>query len=138
MAYLFDTDAISESLRPKPVKGYVEWLATVSREDQYASAVAIGELFKRAYRSANRQRHLRNIEQRVLPRLTVLPYDTAAAREYGRIRASLEERGQLLPDADIQIAATAILHGLRLVTGNIKHFERIDGLQLERALADAR
>jgi len=138
MPYLFDTDAISELLRPRPLAGYVEWLETVPREEQYTSAVVVGELFKGAYRSDAADRHLRNIEERVLPAVTVLPFDTATARVFGRVRAKLEEEGRVLPDADLQIAATAAYHGLELVTGNIRHFERIPGLQICRVLEAAR
>lgn len=138
MPYLFDTDAISEVLRPKPAVGFVDWLATIPRAEQYTSAVTLGELYKGAYRSRERDRHLENIEQRVLPALTVLPYERSAARVFGQIRADLEERGAVLPDADLQIAAIALYHGLELVTGNLRHFERIPGLRVNRALADAR
>jgi predicted nucleic acid-binding protein len=138
VAYLFDTDAISELLRHRPLPAYVEWLGTVPREDQYSSAVVVGELFKGAYRSAARDRHLTNIEERVLPAVTVLPYDTATARVFGRIRAHLEDEGQVLPDADLQIAATALHHGLELVTGNLRHFRRIPDLRIEPVLDDAR
>jgi predicted nucleic acid-binding protein len=138
VAYLFDTDAISEVLRRTPLPAYVAWLGTVRREDQFTSAVTVGELFKGAFRAQAQERHLRNIEERVLPTITVLPYDVATARAFGQIRARLEESGTVLPDADLQIAATAIHHGLELVTGNIRHFERIDGLRLSRVLADAR
>lgn len=136
--YLFDTDAISELLRPRPLPRYVEWLRTVPREDQFTSAVTVGELFKGAYRSSARDRHLANIEQRVLPAVTVLPYDLAVARVFGEVRAGLERAGVILADADLQIAATAIHHGLELVTGNLRHFERVPGLRLDRTLDEAR
>jgi predicted nucleic acid-binding protein len=138
VAYLFDTDAISELLRPRPLPRYVEWLKTLPREDQYTSAVTVGELFKGAYRSRAKERHLKNIEERVLPAVTVLPYDVATARVFGRIRAQLEEAGQILADADLQIAATALYHGLELVTGNFRHFERIPDLRICRILHEAR
>ncbi len=138
MAYLFDTDAISELLRPRPLVAYVEWLRTIPREDQFASAVTIGELFKGAYRSKARDRHLTNIEERVLPAVTTLPYDIATARVFGEIRAKLEEAGRILADADLQIAATAIYHDLELVTGNLRHFERIPNLRINRILDRAR
>jgi predicted nucleic acid-binding protein len=80
----------------------------VPREEQFTSAVVIGELYKGAYRSQARERHVTNIEQRILPAVTVLPYDTGTAKVFGRIRAHLEETGIILPDADIQIAATAL------------------------------
>ncbi len=84
--------------------------------------------------------HLQYIEQRLLPSVTVLPFDVGVAREFGRIRASLEESGELLSDADIQIAATSIYHGLTLVTGNLRHFARFEtlGLSLSNVLSDAR
>lgn len=138
MAYLFDTDAISEVLKPRPAPSYVQWLSAVAREDQFASAVSIGELFKGAYRSQASERHLKNIRERVLPAVTVLPFDTDVAPVFGEISAQLEETGQRLADADLQIAATALHHGLILVTGNIRHFERVANLELGRALSEAR
>jgi predicted nucleic acid-binding protein len=138
MAYLFDTDAISEVLKPRPAAGYVKWLAALPREEQFTSAVVVGELYKGAFRSSAAERHLENIEKRVLPALTVLSYDVAAARVYGQVRARLESTGRPLADADLQIAATALLHDLELVTGNVKHFRRVPGLRISPALADAR
>lgn len=138
MAYLFDTDAISEMLRPRPLSVYVDWLNTIPREEQFTSAVVIGELYKGAYRSEAREHHLTNIERRILPAVTPLPYDMSTAKEFGKIRARLEEAGTILPDADLQIAATAIYHDLELVSGNLRHFSRITDLKINPILADAR
>jgi predicted nucleic acid-binding protein len=138
VAFLFDTDAISEVLRRHPLPAYVRWLKSVPRADQYTSAVVIGELYKGAYRSERAQYHLENIEQRVLAAVTVLAYDVAAARIFGDLQARLELAGRKLADADLQIAATAIRHGLDLVTGNVRHFARIPGLTVCAVLADAR
>jgi predicted nucleic acid-binding protein len=138
MAYLFDTDAISELLRPRPLQAYVQWLGSIPRDAQFTSAVTVGELFKGAFRSAAKERHLINIEERVLPAVTILPFDLSTARVFGMIRAELEMTGNILPDADLQIAATAIYHDLELVTGNIRHFQRIPNLRLNPILADSR
>jgi predicted nucleic acid-binding protein len=138
VAYLFDTDALSEVLRPRPLPAYLDWLRTVPRDEQFTSAVSVGELFKGAFRSPARDRHLANIEQRVLPAVTILPYDVAVARVFGEVRARLETAGTILADADLQIAATALHHDLELVTGNLRHFERIRGLRINRVLAEAR
>jgi len=138
MAYLFDTDAISEAFKPRPARAYLDWLSRVPRADQFTSAVVVGELYKGAFASSLAARHLENIDQRVLAAVTVLPYDLAVARIYGEIQAHLQLRGQPLADADLMIAATAIRHGLELVTGNVRHFARIPGLKLQRALADSR
>jgi predicted nucleic acid-binding protein len=138
MPFLFDTDAISEVLKKRPALEYLRWLEIVSRSDQFTSAVSVGELFRGAFRSANTERHLANIESRVLPSVTVLPFDVGVARVYGEIHARLAGAGKLLEDADLQIAATAIYHDLELVTGNLQHFERIPRLRIHRALVDAR
>jgi tRNA(fMet)-specific endonuclease VapC len=138
MGFLFDTDAISETFKKRPAPGYLRWLAGLPRAEQFTSAITIGELFRGAFRSATPSRHLENIETRVLPALTVLPYDVAVARVYGQVQAKLAGAGTAVADADLQIAATAIYHDLALVTGNLRHFERIPGLRLDRALAEAR
>ena len=138
MAFYFDTDAISEILRPRPLPTYVEWLSTVPCEEQFTSAVVIGELYKGAYRSQAKQRHLSNIERRILPAVTALPYDVATAKEFRQIRAHLEKAGIILPDADLQIAATAIYHDLELVGGNLRHFSRIPKIKINPILANAR
>lgn len=138
MAFLFDTDSISEVFKKRPHPSYLRWLATIPRAEQYTSAVTIGELFRGAFGSSSPERHLVNIESRLLPSITVLPYDVAVARVYGEIQAQLAQSGKGLADADLQIAATAIHHGLELVTGNLRHFERVPGLKVHRALIDAR
>jgi predicted nucleic acid-binding protein len=138
VAYLFDTDAVSEVLRSQPNPHYVEWLRTIPRDEQFTSAVVVGELYQGAFRSMNRERHLANIEQRLLPAVTVLSYHLAAARVFGEIRARLEESGNILPDADLQIAATALYHDLELVTGNVRHFKRISELKINPILDQSR
>lgn len=138
MPYLFDTDAISETLRREPLPLYLEWLRTTPRAEQFTSAVVVGELYKGAFRSESRERHLENIEERILTAVTALPYDVAVARVFGGVRASLEREGAVLPDADLQIAATALRHDLELVTGNLRHFERVPGLRIEPILDRAR
>ncbi|MFN2323754.1 MAG: PIN domain-containing protein, partial [Trueperaceae bacterium] len=119
MAFLFDTDAISETLEPRPEPDYVAWLGTVARDDQFASAITVGELFYGAYRAVASGRHLAMIEDRVLPAVTVLPFDASVAQVYGRIAADLADHGTPLADVDLQIAATALHHDLELVTGNL-------------------
>ena len=89
---------------------------------------------KGAYRPPSRERHLDNIQKRILPAITVLPYDAATANIDRQIRARLEATGQMLADADLQIAATALYHGLELATGHLRHFGRIDGLRKQHSL----
>lgn len=138
MAYLFDTDAISEVLRPKPSELYLTWLRTIPVDEQLTTAITVGELYWGAHRSAARERHLRNLEQLVLPSLRVLSYDARAARQFGELKAQLDNQRTPLADADLQIASIALAEGHELVTGNLRHFSRIPGLRINTALAASR
>jgi predicted nucleic acid-binding protein len=63
--------------------------------------------------------------------LTVLDVDERVADAFGAIKADLRQRGQLIEDIDLLIAATAQVNGLTLVTNNESHFARVSGLSLE-------
>lgn len=131
MAYLFDTNAISETFRKRPNRDFTAWLAHLPRVDQFVSTVAVGELYAAAFRAPNATRWRRRIDGVVLPTMTVLLFDLDCARETGRLQADLASRGLPIDTADVQIAATAIVHGLIVVTANERHFARIRGLPLE-------
>ncbi len=138
MAYLFDTDAISEVYKRRPNGAYLAWLANIPRRDQFTSAVVIGEMYAGAFLVRSPARFLANIRDRLLQEVTVLPFDVGVAEVYGRVRAELQRSGRPIPDTDLQIAATAIAHGLTLVTGNVRHHARVPGIELSRVLAEAR
>jgi len=138
MALVFDTDAISEVLRPKPAELYLVWLRTVPIDEQLTTAITVGELYWGARRSAARERHLRKIDEALLPSLRVLPFDAKAAKQFGWLKALLENQGTPLADADLQIASITLAEGHELVTGNLRHFSRIPGLRINTALAASR
>ena len=77
---------------------------------------------------------LDRLDRTVPPNLPVLPFDGAAARWYGEVRAELEHRGTPLADADLRIGAIALARGLTVVTGNVRHFQRIPNLVVENWL----
>ena len=137
-AYLFDTDSLSEPFKKHPLPAFLSWLATIPVEIQFTSAVVVGELYSGAHRQRAAERHFTIIDERILPYVTVIPYDTAVARVFGRLDAELQDAGTPIAVPDLQIAATALHYDLELVTENIRHFERVPGLRLCRVLADAR
>lgn len=67
--------------------------------------------------------------------LRVLPFDAAAAAEYGSLRARLEGLETPIGNADMQIASIALAHDLVVVTGNVRHFERVPSLAVANWLA---
>ena len=60
----------------------------------------------------------------------VLDIDLSTARRFGEVRAQLLDRGQIVPTADMLIAATALVHGLTLVTHNTNHYVKVPSLQV--------
>jgi tRNA(fMet)-specific endonuclease VapC len=64
----------------------------------------------------------------------IVPFDRNAAEAYGELRAKLERKGERLSDPDLMIAAIGLSRSLVVVTGNIKHFGRIEKLKVENWL----
>jgi tRNA(fMet)-specific endonuclease VapC len=132
LTYLVDTNILSEAMRPAPDERVMARLLEVGHEAA-TGAPAWHELdFGRLRLPAGRRRRaidmLFTSMEAVLP---VLPYDAAAARWHARERARLTKRGKPPPFIDGQLAAIAAVHGLVLVTRNVRDFAAFAGLRLE-------
>jgi tRNA(fMet)-specific endonuclease VapC len=92
--------------------------------------VVKAELFYGALKSRNPVTNLAK-QRRFLGRFVSLPFDDLAAEAYGRIRARLEQAGQLIGPNDLLIAAIAVAHQVMLVTHNTREFQRVEGLQVD-------
>ncbi len=138
VAFLLDTNAISEPLRPEPNPNLLRRIH--EHEDKIAiAAVVWHELLYGCWRlPESRRREV--IEQYlfdvVLPSIPILPYDARAAQWHAVERARLTRLGQPPSFADGQIAAIAAVHDLTLVTANTADFTHFDGLSVENWLAD--
>ncbi|HZS78012.1 MAG TPA: PIN domain-containing protein [Ktedonobacteraceae bacterium] len=95
----------------------------------YVSAVALGELYYGAAHSVHVQKSLAEVDQ-LAKLLTVLSVDSATARVYGHIKHEQRMKGQMRPENDLWIAATAMRYGLTLAARD-HHFTWIAGLHLE-------
>jgi len=129
-AYCFDTDVLSATLWRRPPIELVRALAQVAPEHQSTTSITVGELLYGA-RKRGSLRLTHQIREVVLAALTVLPFDETAARAYAEVRTDLEQAGQRLDEPDLRIAAIALSRDLTLVTGNVRHFERVKGLRVE-------
>ena len=134
--YLLDTDILSNLMKRAPASALVARVALVPPEDQFTSSVTLGELLYGAHRSSRTAALLERIEETLLPELPILPFDAAAARRYGEIRAELERRGTPIGDADTRVASIALSQRLTVVTGNERHFQQVQGLEIENWLQD--
>lgn len=135
--YLLDTDVLSNLLMPMLSPRLVTRLAAVPPDQRYTSSITLGELLYGAYRQpARTEVLLEQIHRTLLPNLPILPFDTAAAERYGEVRVVLERQGTPLADADLRIGAIALSRGLTVVTGNVRHFQRISDLTVENWLEE--
>lgn len=72
----------------------------------------------------------REAVQKLLEDLREVPFDRECAMKTGEINARLASAGKPIDVEDVMIGATALAHGVPVVTRNVSHFERIDGLEV--------
>lgn len=133
--YCFDTDVLSATMRRDPSLALIRRLAQVPPPEQFTTAVTMGELLYGASRrdSARLDKQVRDL---IRGALTVLPFDERAAEVYGPLRARLEAGGRRLDEPDLRIASIALSRDLTLITGNVRHFDRVPGLTVENWLGE--
>lgn len=132
--YCFDTDVLSAAMRRDPPMHLIRRLATVPSEEQSTTAVTLGELLYGAAKRGSEPLAQR-VRDLVIGALDVFPFDEEAAEVYGILRADLEAKGRRLGEPDLRIASITRSRDLTLVTGNVRHFDRVPGLVLENWLA---
>lgn len=127
MIYLLDTDSVSYALRGH---GDVGAKLREHRPSEIGiSAITLAELRYGADRRGSKRLH--DLIDRFTDSIEVLPFDGDAAAEYGRIGATLADRGTPIGEFDVLIAAHAIASRRTLVSNNAKHFSRVPGLVVE-------
>ena len=88
------------------------------------------ELFYGAEKSQKRQSN-RALVERFLLSVRVVHTDSDIVQRFGRLKARLSQAASMLSDADMFIAATALSMDAMLITGNVRHFQRINELKIE-------
>jgi len=94
------------------------------------SFITISELYYGAYKSQRVKENI-NVVRRFEEKLEVVESDPEICSVFGKLKASLEKEGKIIGDADLFIAACAMVTGATLVTNNEKHFKRIKELKME-------
>jgi tRNA(fMet)-specific endonuclease VapC len=128
MRYMLDTNICSYVLRSRPpsVKARFEKTGPGALA---VSTVVLAELLYGAARHPKAVAIRREIAD-LVSRLTVIPWDEAAAEHYGALRAALEKAGTPLGAMDMMIAAHARSLGATLVSNDVRHFDRVEGLRV--------
>jgi len=124
---ILDTDVCIELLRgnEQVIRSRQQTLDEVATTWITACELAYG-----AAKSRSPERN-QTLVTELLATLRVVGLDHPSAERFGRIKSALERVGSILADADIMIAAIALAQGASLVTGNRRHYERIEALRIE-------
>ena len=127
MAYLLDTSVVSEAVKPQPKEQVVAWLISERSLQSYLSVLTLGEITQGIVRSPSprkAERLGRWLSTELTPKFQgrILTIDATVMRIWGQVIGAALQQGKPVSYNDSLLAATAITHGLTLVTRNTKDF----------------
>ena len=129
MKYMLDTDTCIYLIRKKS-ESALEKVKEAIYDGITISSITLAELEHGVNKSGNPERNADALSQMLIT-IEVLPFDSAAASEYGLLRTALENTGSVIGPMDMLIAAHAKSKNLTIVTNNTSEFERVEGLTVE-------
>ena len=130
--HLLDTSVYSQVLKTKPVQPAVQRWQQLGDSMLAISAICEAEvLYGIALNPPTAALLRQRYENSLRRRLTQLPVDGDVAATFATLKAGCKQRGTLVPDLDLLIAATALTHNLVVATLNFRHFKLCPGLTIE-------
>ncbi len=129
--FLLDTNVISELFKKRPSPALLEKVQSARGRELATSVLCVVELRYGTSRHPKGEALWERVSSEALSRLQILPLGWHEAIRAGDILATLQQRGEPIGIEDVLIAATAIENGLTVVTRNLGHFSRIEGLLAE-------
>lgn len=125
--YLLDTNAISEPKRARPDPAVLNWLGDQLPTDLHLSVISVGELRRGIIRlePGRRRDDLDYWLAQLILRFDdrILPVDMDVTDRWASLAEAQRAVGRTADMTDELIAATAHVHGLTIVTRNVRHFE---------------
>jgi predicted nucleic acid-binding protein len=124
---LLDTNVISEGLRARPDVNVRKWLDAQPPDDLFLCTPVLAELYYGAELLSASVRRTK-IEQSISELMValadqILPFDTAAALEYGKFVARRDRLGRATGSMDGLIAGIALAHGAAIATRDTRGFD---------------
>jgi len=129
LSYILDTNICIYIAKQKPIS-VLNQFEKMAVGEIAMSTITYGELLYGAWKSQSKQKAIKQLES-LAHLIPPLPLPTNAAEYYGKIRSSLEKKGNIIGNNDLWIAAHTLSLGTTLVTNNEKEFKRVPGLKVE-------
>ena len=129
MTYMLDTNICIYIMKNRPAE-VLERFKKELNNGICISSITLAELEYGMKNSANPAKNEQSLLKFLLP-LSILPFGSSAASEYGEIRTYLQKRGTLIGPLDMLIAGHARAERSILVTNNVREFMRVPGLKIE-------
>ena len=127
--YMLDTNMIAYAKNRRPAV-VLERLMQHDPSEICISSITMAELEYGVHNSSKPEQN-RTALMMFLSGITILPFDSDASFEYGKIRYDLKSKGILIGGNDLLIAAHAKSLGFTLVTHNTREFARVEDLSIE-------
>lgn len=129
MKYMIDTNICIYVIKRKPIE-VIENFPKHDPMDLCVSSITYAELMHGVEKSQATERNRAAVTLFLSP-MEILPFDSDAGEEYGKIRADLERKGTPIGPMDMLIAGHARAKGLTVVTNNTREFLRVKDLDVE-------
>ncbi|MEK7550542.1 MAG: type II toxin-antitoxin system VapC family toxin [Patescibacteria group bacterium] len=126
-SYFLDTSVVIDCIRGK--KETVKFISDL-KASLYINYIVIAELSEGIYRVKDSKSIEVGIDAFINGMDGVFPINYNVSKLFGKIRADLKEKGQIIEDFDILIGATCIENNIPIITLNRKHFDKIQGLEV--------
>lgn len=135
MGVILDTSVLIEAERREfQIEKFTE-----KREDEAfgLSVISVAELLHGVHRADSKKRRLKRSAyvEKVIELFPIYAFEVSAARIYAELWSDLAKKGIQVGAHDLIIGSTALSLGFSVATYNMRHFDRIEGLKIERLLS---
>jgi tRNA(fMet)-specific endonuclease VapC len=127
MIYMIETDWAVHYLRGR--EKFIDRFHELREDGVGLSIISLAELYTGIYYSTDLSKARENLDN-FLSFVTVLGVNDGICQIFGEENARLKKEGFTIDDLDLLIGATCVYHGLKLLTNNRRHFNRINGIEI--------